>query len=235
MFDFLPSLFGVADHAQLALRTSGNWLPSPAWFVAGAVGLSIGAAIAVFLLKSVSLAIKLGLAAGLFVFLSAVGFGYEAKGENNIIPQLNVANAKLADQEIKSAVFKKEADDLRAKLAAKNKAVKAALAQAAKSFQEGLDAQSPIVSSTAIPGAAGVPVNKLIANTNDQAVGAGTGSEAKAAASIGADYTVRDWQVWSGKVITQYGEVAAQVNGLQDYVNGLAEASKKAEVPPDTR
>jgi len=222
------TVFGLTSHAQEALKTSGDWLPNVSVYVEICTFLTIGAIGAILLLKDISLGVKLALGAAAFAFLTACAIGYEAKGENKIIPKLNAANARIANDEARAESFRNDAALLRARLAQEAKLRKIQDDAVAKSFKEKLDAQNPSVGATRIPGAAGVPINKLIAETNDTVIAAGTGSDAAAAALAAAETTIRDWQDWGGKVILQYRALAQQIKGLRDYAHGLGDAEIKA-------
>jgi hypothetical protein len=98
--DTITNLFtGASNHAQVALSTSGSWLPAAGWYVGTSTALAIAAVLVIIFLKSVSLGIKLGIGAVVFAMFAYLAFGYEAKGENKIIPQLNAANETIRNNQ----------------------------------------------------------------------------------------------------------------------------------------
>lgn len=237
MFDLLPHLSflsGAASTAQVALKTSGNWLPSPSVF-AGLSGLMVLlAAGAGILLRDARLAVYCVIGAVFFAFAAAIGFGYEAKGENNIIPKLNAANAIIASDQARADSFRADIAALQSQLSAKQKALKAARAAAAQHFMEAINAQPASVSSAPTPLPASVPINAAIAEANVSIAGPGAGDAAAAAAGSPAQLNIRDWQVWSGKVIDQYRALADEVKGLQADRAGIDAAAAKADAEHPT-
>jgi hypothetical protein len=165
------------------------------------------------------------LVGGLVIFASTVAFGYERMGEAKVQPKLDAALSQLKTEHDANELFKQQAAAAQAAAAAKIKALRAQLAAQAKTFQEKIDAQPASVAGVRIPADASRVLNGLIGDVNDSAIGPHAGDEARAAAASAVDTTLKQWEIWGGQVVTMYGQCAAQVNGLQDYVSKLAAAS----------
>jgi hypothetical protein len=121
---------GATSHAQVALSTTGSWLPAAGWYVGTSTALALAAVLVIIFLKSFSLGIKLGIGAAVFAMFAFLAFGYEGKGENKIIPQLNAANATISHNLEMQAALKSSNEALT--LQAKQSLIKALQSDTAK-------------------------------------------------------------------------------------------------------
>lgn len=220
---------GAQSHAQVALTTSGNWLPAAGWLAGTAALLAVAAVLIILFLKMLRLGLQVAIAAGVLAFLAAVAFGYEAKGENDIIPKLNVANARIANDELRAESFRQEAAAAQVTIVAKSKSTKAALAAAEKSNRESLNAQPPTVTAVPVHRSVSVLINSAIATANDTALGPGAGDAARAAAASGAPINFGDVEAWALTAIDDRAQLANQVSRLLDIQEALGLAGSKAD------
>jgi hypothetical protein len=226
----LPDLWSLGSISIPHLTTPSlhniTWLPSPLAIGATGAGFIVAAVLAVLLLKAIRAGVYLGAAGLLCLFASAVAGGYEAMGEDKIIPQLEAANAKLEQAYQRAAQFQADAVAAQNKAAAAVRDRAALMARLKKALEDGVNGLPKEVADTRVGAAAGVLLNSTVAAVNDSAFGAGAGQEAAAVAAAAADSTVRDWVRWGGEVSQLYGACASQVIGLQEYVAKLAESSR---------
>jgi hypothetical protein len=224
----LLSLSGLSiPHLSVPELNNVSWLPSPLKLGLWGTGLVIAAGLTAFFLRSIRLALYLGLAGGLLLFSAAIATGYEKMGEDKIIPQVQELTGKLEQAYQRAAQFQADAVASQARATQAVRERNQALAKLKQTLEDQLRAQSDAVRSAVVDPAVRVFVNAAASSINGASSVAGAGADATATSATGAgDVTVGDWEVWSARVAALYGSCASQVRGLQDAYNGLVESSR---------
>jgi hypothetical protein len=233
MFDFIRNLFGASvDHAQVALHATVWWLPAPGWFVTASVACAIAAGLIVFFLKNIPLAIKVGIGAAIFAAFAFIGFAYEARGENNVIPRLNAAIARAEAAEAALERQREYAAALTAnwqrsqqKSAALEKDLKEQREQNFQVLQGQVTALPPVVADQSFPAAAVRVLNNAARATSVDAP-AQTQADTPGVAASDSGSTAGDSTVGA---VTKTGVTWAerfkacrdQVIGWDEYFNSL--------------
>ncbi len=203
------------------------FLPTPLELGALGTGALVAAGLVFWFLKSMRIAMLLGIAGVALLGACAVAGGYESMGEAKIQPKLDAANARIANDEARAESFRQDALVAAAAAAKQVQAKNDQLKKITDTLQGRIDALEKQVSAAPVGAAAGQLLDNLVAESNLAAFGAGADAEARAAAAAARDTTVAQWVEWGGKVSALYGRCASQVIGLQDYVKGLGSAATR--------
>lgn len=205
-------------------------LPSPLAISALGTTLIVGGALGAFFLKQVRLGVIAGLVGAFLLACAGVAYGYEAMGEAKIRPQLDAANARIANDEARAESFRQDAVVAQTVTDAALKAKNARITALDKQLRAKVNALPPAVANAVVPADVGGVLQPAIDAVNaSAAAGAGVVAEGATAAAVSIrSTTTAAWVDWSVTVIEAYGQCSNQVAGLQDYVAKLVAASEKA-------
>lgn len=208
-------------------------LPSPLAISAAGTALIVGGGLVFFFLKSIRLALIMGIAGGVCLTCAGVAYGYEEIGIAKVQPKLDAALARIANDEARAESFRLDAIAAQAKADADLKTKNDRIAALGKQLREKINALPPAVANAVVPADIGRVLQPAIDAVNaGSAAGAGAVAEGAAAAavSVGAT-TVQAWADWSATVIEMYGQCGNQVTGLQGYIDKLVIAGRASVAP----